>query len=94
MRPTAVTSPRITQSAENYTTMKKEYIELLNERKWKAAFDAMPLGVSKIVIVQAKSDLRTIPVRASEFNRDSETKRVSVSVDLDQQAVTITVNKK
>lgn len=74
--------------------MKKEYIELLNERKWKAAFDAMPLGVAKIVVVQAKSDLRTIPVRASEFNRDSETKRVSVSVDLDQQAVTITVNKK
>lgn len=74
--------------------MKKEYIELLNERKWKAAFDAMPLGVAKIVVVQVKSDLRTIPVRASEFNRDSETKRVSVSVDLDQQAVTITVNKK
>lgn len=74
--------------------MKKEYIDLLNKRKWKAAFDAMPLGVTKVVIVQALSDLRTIPVRASEFNRDSETKRVSVSVDFDQKAVTITVNKK
>lgn len=74
--------------------MSKEYITLFNERKWKAAFDAMPLGVSKIVPVNSASDLPIIRTRASEFNKENETKRVSVSIDYDQKAATVTVNRK
>lgn len=75
-------------------TMKKEYIELFAERKWKLAFDAMPLNIPKVVHVDALSDLPTIRVRASEFTKESATKRVSVSIDYDNKQAIITVTKK
>jgi hypothetical protein len=74
--------------------MKTEYIELFAERKWKRAFDAMPLNIPKVVHVNSLSDLPTIRVRASEFTKDSETKRVSVSLDYDNKQAIVTVTKK
>lgn len=73
----------------------KDYATLFSERKWKEAFAVMPLNVPKVVQVNVPSDLRTIPVRASEFTRDEATDRkISVSVDLIQHLVIITATKK
>ena len=74
--------------------MKKEYIDLFADRKWKLAFDAMPLNIPKVVSVESVGDLPTIRVRASEFSKESETKRVSVSLDYDNKQAIITVTKK
>ncbi|MBR6305739.1 MAG: hypothetical protein IKR38_03030 [Bacteroidales bacterium] len=73
--------------------MKKDYVTLFNERKWKDAFEAMPLNVQKAVKV-SPGDVQTIRVRASEFNKESETRRVSVSVDYSESIVMVKVMKK
>ena len=74
--------------------MNKNYIELFAERRWKDAFDAMPMNVPKIVEVKSLSDLPIIRVRASEFTKFNETKRVSVSLDYDRKLAIVTVTKK
>ena len=74
--------------------MTKDYAALFAERKWKDAFDAMPLNIQKAVRVQSASDLPIIRVRASDFNKESETKRVSVSVDYDACIAMVKVVKK
>lgn len=73
--------------------MKKDYVTLFNERKWKDAFEAMPLSAQKAVKV-SPGDVQTIRVRASEFNKESETRRVSVSVDYSESIVMVKVMKK
>lgn len=73
--------------------MKKDYVTLFNERKWKDAFEAMPLSAKKAVKV-SPGDVQTIRVRASEFNKESETRRVSVSVDYSESIVMVKVTKK
>lgn len=73
--------------------MKKDYVTLFNERKWKDAFEAMPLSAQKAVKV-SPGDVQTIRVRASEFNKESETRRVSVSVDYSESIVMVKVAKK
>lgn len=74
--------------------MNKSYIELFAERKWKLAFDAMPLNIPKVVKVESLSDLPTIRVRASEFTKENDKKRVSVSLDYDNKHAIVTVTKK
>ena len=73
--------------------MKKDYVTLFNERKWKDAFEAMPLSAQKAVKV-SPGDVQTIRVRASEFNKESETRRVSVSADYSESIVMVKVTKK
>ena len=73
--------------------MKKDYVTLFNERKWKDAFEAMPLTAQKAIKV-SPGDVQTIRVRASEFNKESETKRVSVSVDYNECIVMVKVTRK
>lgn len=73
--------------------MKKDYVTLFNERKWKDAFEAMPLSAQKAVRV-SPGDVQTIRVRASEFNKESETRRVSVSVDYSEGIVMVKVSRK
>jgi len=73
--------------------MKKDYVTLFNERKWKDAFEAMPLTAQKAVKV-SPGDVQTIRVRASEFNKESETRRVSISVDYAESIVMVKVSKK
>lgn len=73
--------------------MKKDYVTLFNERKWKDAFEAMPLSAQKAVRV-SPGDVQTIRVRASEFNKESETRRVSVSVDYNEGIVMVKVSRK
>lgn len=74
--------------------MKNEFVNLFADRKWKLAFDAMPLNIPKVVSVESRGDLLTMRVRASEFNRENETKRVSVSLDFDGKQAIVTVVKK
>ena len=74
--------------------MKNDYVTLFNERKWKEAFDALPLSASKIVKLDKPGDLQTIRVRASEFNRDSETKKIVINLDNSENAVTVKATRK
>ncbi len=95
MQPSAVTSPRVMQSTViHLMNMKKEYFDLFAERKWKLAFDAMPLNIPKAVSVESLSDLPIIRVRASEFNKENDAKRVSVSVDYVSKQAIVKVTKK
>lgn len=74
--------------------MSKDYVSLFAERKWKDAFALMPLNVQKAVKVQSPSDLVTIRVRASEFNKDSDTRRISISVDYNENIAMVKATKK
>ena len=74
--------------------MKNDYVTLFAERKWKDAFARMPLNIPKIVEVQSLSDLQTIRVRASEYTKESEGRKVSVSLDFDKRVAIVTVTKK
>ena len=74
--------------------MKKEYIDLFKERKWKQALDAMPVGVSKIITVENPNDLLILRVRASEFSKAGD-KTVSItSLDLERKQANVIVTKK
>ena len=74
--------------------MGKDYVTLFAERKWKDAFAAMPIGIQKAVKMQSPSDIVTIRVRASEFNKTSEIKRVSISVDYDESIAMVKTYKR
>ena len=74
--------------------MGKDYVTLFEQRKWKDAFASMPIGIQKAIKVQSPSDFQTIRVRASEFNKVSEAKRVSISVDYDENIAMIKTSKK
>ena len=73
--------------------MKKEYIDLFKERKWKLALDAMPMNIPKVVVVENAGDLLTLRARASEYAKESG-KKVSVSIDFDAKQAIVTVTKK
>ena len=77
----------------NNHEMKQNYIDLFAERKWKAAFAAMPLNIPKAITVGSANDLNIVRVRASEFSRETD-KSVSVSVDYDLKQAIVTVKKK
>lgn len=74
--------------------MKNDYVNLFAERKWKEAFVALPIGIQKAVKVQTPGDLQTIRVRASEFNKESESKRITVSVDYAENIAMVKAVKK
>lgn len=74
--------------------MKVDYVTLFAERRWKEAFDAMPLNVQKAVKIQSPGDAATIRVRASEYNKTSEWKRVSVSIDYGEGVAMVKVGRK
>jgi len=73
--------------------MKQDYIDLFAERKWKAAFAAMPLNIPKAITVGSANDLNIIRSRASEYNKEGD-RSVSVSVDFDAKQAIITVRRK
>lgn len=73
--------------------MNTEYIELFRQRKWLDAFDSLPLNLPKVVDV-APEDYVVIRVRASDFNKANETKRISVSIDYKANTVIVTATKK
>lgn len=73
--------------------MEKNYIDLFKERKWYDAFDSLPLNLPKVVDV-APEDYVVIRVRASDFNKANETKRVSISIDYKANTVIVTATKK
>lgn len=74
--------------------MTREYVDLFKERKWKRALDAMPLNIPKAVQVENAGDLLILRTRASEFSKESEDKKVSVNIDLDEKTAIVTVTKK
>lgn len=69
------------------------YIELFKERKWIEGFDSLPLNQTKIIDLEPK-DFVVIRVRASDFNKSNATKRVSVTIDYDNNKAALIVNKK
>ena len=71
----------------------KEYIDLFAERKWKAAFAAMPLNIPKAITLDSANDLNIIRVRACEFSKESD-RIVSVSADYDLKQAIITAKLK
>jgi hypothetical protein len=74
--------------------MKDEYQELFKTRKWKLALAFMPYDTPITIKVKNAGDLLTLRARASDFSRESEDKRASVSLDIDNKTATITVTKK
>lgn len=68
--------------------------ELFKIRKWKPAFSVMPLDTEYVVKVENPGELLTIRTRASEFTRESEDKKVSVSLNFDEKKATIIVTNK
>ena len=73
--------------------MKESYIDLFRERKWKAAFAAMPLNIPKAINLESANDLNIIRVRACEFSKGSD-RTVSVSADYDLKQAIVTVKLK
>lgn len=71
-----------------------EYQELFKTRKWKLALSFLPLDTPTVVKVQNANDLLTLRARASDFSKESEDKKVSVSLDLDKRTAIVTVTKK
>ena len=69
------------------------YIELFKERKWIEGFDSLPLNQTKIIDLEPK-DFVVIRVRASDFNKSSAAKRVSVTIDYDNNKAALIANKK
>lgn len=74
--------------------MMKDYQELFKTRKWKMALSFLPLDTPTKIKVKNVGDLLTIRSRASDFSKESEDRRASVSLDLDKKEATITVTKK
>lgn len=56
------------------------YVELFKEKKWFEAFDAIPLNKTRIVEL-APEDFMTIRVRATDYNKSHDNKRISISID-------------
>lgn len=71
-----------------------EYQALFATRKWKLAMAFAPLDTPIEVKVKRVGDLLTIRTRASEFSKNSEDKKVSVSLNFEEKVATVTVTKK
>ncbi len=74
--------------------MMKDYQELFKTRKWKMALSFLPLDTPTKIKVKNVGDLLTLRSRASDFSKESEDRRASVSLDLEKKEATITVTKK
>ena len=74
--------------------MMKDYQELFKTRKWKMALSFLPLDTPTKIKVKNVGDLLILRSRASDFSKESEDRRASVSLDLDKKEATITVTKK
>ena len=74
--------------------MKDEYQELFKLRKWKLAMAFLPYDTPITISVKNRNDLLTLRSRASDYSRNSEDRKVSVSLDLDNKSATITVTRK
>lgn len=72
----------------------KESKELFQMRKWKLALSFLPFDTPTTIKVKNAGDLLTLRSRASEFSRESEDKRVSVSIDLEKKEAEIKVTRK
>lgn len=72
--------------------MNTDYITLFKERKWLEGFDSLPLNQTKIIDLEPK-DFVIIRVRASDFNK-SGSKKVSVTIDYDNNKAALLANKK
>lgn len=79
--------------SQNIHEMKQNYIDLFAERKWKAAFAAMPLNIPKVITLGSANDINIVRSRAGEFTRETD-KTVSVSADFDLKQVIVTVKLK
>ena len=73
--------------------MEANYIDYFMQRKWGEAFDSLPLNLPKVVDVKPE-DYVIIRVRASDYNRVSKTRRVSISIDYKENTVIVTASKK
>ena len=72
----------------------KDYQELFKTRKWKMALSFLPLDTPTTIKVKNVGDLLTLRSRASDFSKESEDRRASVSLDLDKKEATITITSK
>ena len=74
--------------------MKKAHDILFEQKFWKEGFGVMPLDKEVVIEAEKASDLPVIRVRASEYNRYSDTRKISVSIDLDNKIARIIAKKK
>lgn len=74
--------------------MENKYQELFKTRKWKLALSFLPLDEEVTVKVKKVGDLLTIRTRASEFTKESQDKRASVSLDYEGKQAIIKVTMK
>lgn len=74
--------------------MEDKYQELFNTRKWKTAISFLPLDTPTTIKVKNVGDLLTLRSRASEFTRERDDLRASVSLDLEKREATVTVTRK
>ncbi len=74
--------------------MENKYQELFKTRKWKLALSFLPLDEEVTVRVKNVGDLLTIRTRASEFTKESQDKRASVSLDFDNKQAIVTITRK
>lgn len=74
--------------------MKNEYQELFNTRKWKLALSFLPLDTPTTIKVKSVGDLLTLRSRASEFSKESEDRKASVSLNYDKKEATVTITNK
>ena len=74
--------------------MENKYQELFKTRKWKLALSFLPLDEEVTVKVKNVGDLLTIRTRASEFTKESQDKRASVSLDFDNKQAVVTITRK
>lgn len=74
--------------------MTRDYQELFKTRKWKLALSFLPLDTPITIKVKNVGDLLTLRSRASDFSKESEDRRASVSLDLEKREATITVTNK
>lgn len=73
--------------------MEKEYDELFESRDWKNAFDALPINMPKLIPVKPE-DYPVVRVRATEYNKSNEKRRISISIDYKRNQVIATALKK
>lgn len=75
-------------------TMLNEYQELFKTRKWKLALSFLPLDTPTTIKVKNVGDLLTLRSRASEFSKESEDRKASVSLNFERKEATVTVTNK
>lgn len=74
--------------------LSNEYLKQFKERKWKLALLLMPFDTPTTVKVKSVGDLLTLRSRASEFTKESEDRRVSVRLNLEEKTAEVTVTRK